>query len=202
MNCLNRHRFASILTRLAGWVLAPILLFAWRPVPGKAADDPGPAARSTITSLAQLRRAATAEQSVVVALKVEGTVWWGDARHGTLILHDTSGTDLLGLDLPCRMPRAGDRLKLEGDCAVAPTTDGIKLTSIPVVDNDGLHAAVEKSASIHLETGFHPIRVAWFNRTDKSELELQYEGPGLARRKVPDSALFPVHAELLQNLIN
>ena len=190
MNCLNRHRFASILTRIAGRVLAPILLFAWRPVPGKAAGDPGPAARSTITSLAQLRRAVTAEQSVVVALKVEGTVWWADARHGTLILHDTSGTDLLGLDLPCRMPRAGDRLKLEGDCAVVPTTDGIKLTSIPVVDNDGLHAAVEKSASIHLETGFHPIRVAWFNRTDKSELELQYEGPGLARRKVPDSALF------------
>ncbi len=37
--------------------------------------------------------------------------------------------------------------------------------------------------------------MAWFNRTDKSELELVYEGPGLPRRKIPDVALFRTQAD-------
>ena len=183
-----------------------MMLIAWWPVSGKAAGSPAAAASPVlVTNLAQLRRAVTTEQSISLSLILEGTVWWADAKRGTLILHDPSSAYQLELDLPCPMPKAGDRLKLEGDCTVAPTKDGIKLTSIPVVDNDGLHAAVEKAGSIHLKTGPHPIRVAWFNRTDKSELELAYEGPELSRRKIPESALFRMQADAsagATNLVN
>ena len=210
MNCLNRYRFASALIWLTGWLLGPIMLlsimlFAGQPVSGQAAGSLAAASAGLITNLTQLRRAASAEPSLVAALKLEGTVWWADAKRGTLILHDPSSAYPLELDLPCPMPKAGDRLKLEGDCAVVPTKDGIKLTSIPIVDNDGLHAAVEKAGSIHLKAGPHPIRVAWFNRTDKSELEVAYEGPELSRRKIPESALYRMPAEAsagATNLVN
>jgi signal transduction histidine kinase len=60
----------------------------------------------------------------------------------------------------------------------------------PVVDNDGLHGMIEKSGAVYLPAGRQPIRIDWFNGVEKFGLEVDYQGPGLPRQRIPDSALF------------
>ena len=59
-----------------------------------------------------------------------------------------------------------------------------------VVENDGLHAAIEKSGAIYLSAGEHPIRAEWFNGPDRYLFEVDYSGPGFTRRRIPSEGLF------------
>ena len=52
----------------------------------------------------------------------------------------------------------------------------------PDIDHDGLHGPIEKSVSLPLGEGWHPIRVEWFNATGDGSLDLEFEGPGVPRR--------------------
>ena len=52
----------------------------------------------------------------------------------------------------------------------------------PDIDNDGLHGVIEKTVSLPLAAGWHPIRVEWFNATGDGSLSLEFEGPGVPRR--------------------
>lgn len=147
-----------------------------------------PAAYPTlITNLATLREAGPTAR--VAALDMTGEIWWAEARSGRVILRDDSGVEHLQLHLPANAMAAGQRLRLVGDCLVSRGRDAISLASVPVVDNDGLHATVEKSGAVTLRAGQHPLRVEWFNRTDKSALELEFAGPDLLRQRVPAGAL-------------
>lgn len=58
-----------------------------------------------------------------------------------------------------------------------------------VVDNDGLHGAVEQRGARALGQGLHPIEVVWFNATGGAELSLRWAQPGTAFAAVPSSAL-------------
>src|SRR5664279_5405530 len=168
---------------------AMVAIFGVKPVFGNVADSP-PAFSFQITNVMQLRQLADSNQMFVATLRLEGAVWWSCDQEGWVILQDATGVARLELDLPCRLPRQGERLSLQGACTVVKTTDAIKLASIPVVENDGIHAATEQSGRIVLNAGMHPIRVDWFNRTGLYELGAFYEGPNLPRQKIPNSALF------------
>jgi alpha-L-fucosidase len=50
------------------------------------------------------------------------------------------------------------------------------------IDNDGLHGRFEKSIQIPLKSGWHPIRIEWFNATGDHDLQIEMEGPGVPRR--------------------
>ncbi len=158
-----------------------------------------------ITNVMQLQQLADSSARLVATVRLEGAVWWSSDAEGRVILQDNTGVAQLELDLPCQLPRQGDRLSLQGACTVVKTTDAIKLASKPVVENDGIHVAAEQSGRIFLQAGMHPIRVDWFNRTGLYELEAFYEGPELPRQKIPDSALFRavVHsADGVTNFVN
>ncbi len=58
-----------------------------------------------------------------------------------------------------------------------------------VVDNDGLHSPHEESGVIALAAGLHPITVAMFEQSGGFELEVFWSGPGIARQRIPASAL-------------
>lgn len=58
------------------------------------------------------------------------------------------------------------------------------IDGIEVVNNDGLHDAVEKSGSICLDEGFHDIRVEYFEKTGSEYLEVMFEGPGISKRNI------------------
>lgn len=65
----------------------------------------------------------------------------------------------------------------------------------PVVDNDGVHNMVEKIGAVFLKAGLNPLRVEWFNRAYQYGLKVEYAGPELPRKTIPDSALFRKEAD-------
>jgi sugar lactone lactonase YvrE len=61
-----------------------------------------------------------------------------------------------------------------------------------VVNNDGLHGAVEQFGDITLGVGKHTIEVTFFEKTGGASLSVSYQGPGIAKQFVPDTVLLGV----------
>jgi alpha-mannosidase len=60
-----------------------------------------------------------------------------------------------------------------------------------IVDNDGVHAAAEKSGAITLAPGLHSIRLDYFQySTTSMVLEVRWAGPSLPKQLVPNDHLF------------
>jgi hypothetical protein len=59
-----------------------------------------------------------------------------------------------------------------------------------VVNNDGAHAAQERSGTIALAAGLHEMAVAFFEATGNQVLEVRYEGPGVTKQLIPDNRLY------------
>nr|AIA86916.1 CAZy families GH20 protein [uncultured Chitinophaga sp.] len=56
-----------------------------------------------------------------------------------------------------------------------------------MVDNDGLHSAIEKSGQVALTKGMHPFALDFVEGGGGFTLKLQYSFNGSAPRDVPDS---------------
>ncbi len=67
----------------------------------------------------------------------------------------------------------GSRLYIEGDM---------------VVDNDGDHSNTEQSGTRTLGAGKHAITVTFYENGGGDNLEVRYEGPGVAKVNIPNSA--------------
>ncbi|MCX6243510.1 MAG: alpha-L-fucosidase [Bacteroidetes bacterium] len=63
--------------------------------------------------------------------------------------------------------------------------DGKKL-----VDNDGLHGAVEVEAVVALKKGFHSIRVDYFNKSGSDGITVSIRSTTLKKQVMPDGMLF------------
>jgi hypothetical protein len=59
-----------------------------------------------------------------------------------------------------------------------------------VVNNDGSHGPIEKSGSIYLAAGSHPIIVGYFDKVEWQTLTVSYSGPGIAKHSIPNNVLF------------
>jgi hypothetical protein len=72
--------------------------------------------------------------------------------------------------------------------------DGSKLLigTTEVVNNDGMHAAQEKSGTIGLKAGKHAITILFLQGGGGQELTVSYAGPGVNKQVVPASAWFRV----------
>lgn len=150
------------------------------------------AALVTVTNVAQLRRLANDGAIVPHTFRLAGDVWWANAAQGRFVLHDESGAEALELELPRPFPQSGQRVTLEGTTTVGRRGFALRLGAKgPVVDNNGVHALIEKSGAVYLEAGPQPIRVEWFNGVEGFGLEVGYAGPELPRQQIPDTALRP-----------
>lgn len=58
-----------------------------------------------------------------------------------------------------------------------------------VVDNDGMHGAIEKKGNIALAKGLHHIRIEFFERTGGDELRLFIESMGIKKQEVTPAML-------------
>ena len=65
----------------------------------------------------------------------------------------------------------------------------LSLGQVVVVDNDGLHSALEKSGIIALEKGLHPFRLDYFEGTGQDDLILKWSGPNFELQPIPAEAL-------------
>ncbi|HYE31807.1 MAG TPA: PA14 domain-containing protein [Methylomirabilota bacterium] len=56
-----------------------------------------------------------------------------------------------------------------------------------VVNNWGFHAAQEKSGTVELAAGDHPITILFYQGGGESELRVSYAGPGIQKQSIPSS---------------
>jgi signal transduction histidine kinase len=146
---------------------------------------------SAVTNVHQIRLLASQTTDANHVIRLEGNVWWADPAQGLLVLKDDSGAEELQAELSGDFVQPGRRVRLEGNGTITRTAGGFRIGPWgPVVDNNGVHGMVEKTGSVYLEAGKNPFRVDWFNGTENYGLQVEYEGPSLPRRKIPDSALF------------
>ena len=149
-----------------------------------------------VTNVHQISLLAAQVPKASYSIHLEGDVWWVNPTEGKLVLKDDSGAEQLEMDFHGEPVEAGQRVLLEGNGTITPTGAGFRIgTKGPVVDNDGVHDMVEKSGAVFLKAGRNPIRVEWFNGVEKYGLKVEYEGPGLPRQVIPDSALFGLNVE-------
>ena len=145
-------------------------------------------AQSTLTELVELQRVSGA---FAYTVSLEGTVLWANAAEGRLVLQDQSAAQELELDWGDTPVTAGQRVRITGMGLVVPRGKTIRIGARgPTVNNDGVHRMIEKSGAIYLPEGRQPIRVEWFNATDKAYLEVKFSGPEFSLRRVPVTALW------------
>ena len=66
------------------------------------------------------------------------------------------------------------------------------IDDVLVVSNDGLHSAAEKSGTIGLEAGKHAVTGLFFQQRGAQVFEVSFEGMGITKRAVPESALYRI----------
>ncbi|AHM62948.1 hypothetical protein D770_23515 [Flammeovirgaceae bacterium 311] len=59
-----------------------------------------------------------------------------------------------------------------------------------IANNDGAHAAQERSGSVYLAAGKHNIKVTYFEHTNSEVLAVKYAGPGISKQTIPNTKLY------------
>jgi hypothetical protein len=77
--------------------------------------------------------------------------------------------------------------------------DGSQLLidGMAVVANDGTHVMQEQMGVVSLAMGYHAIRVNYFNAGGNRGLEMWFQGPGLGKQLIPNTAVFRSAVTLL-----
>jgi signal transduction histidine kinase len=162
-----------------------------RVLAGEKPADPVPVA-ATLTNILQVRHlAASRPEAVSCSVQLEGIVLWASPAKDQLILQDDSGGMVVNINLhkqPSVQP--GEKLLIEGSCLAS--RGGI--VSEALIDNDGIHSSFEKSMTLFLSAGLHPVSAEWFNGPANFEFEVAWMGPGMPRQRIPDTALFRTEA--------
>jgi signal transduction histidine kinase len=178
-----------------GFFCAWTLSIALATQTARADDSPGSPNAREVTNVSQIRLLASQTPTASYSFHLEGNVWWANPASGELVLEDDSGAEELEMDSQGQSIEAGQRVSLEGNGTITPAGAAFKLgANGPVVNNDGVHGMIEKSGAVFLKAGRNPIRVEWFNGVEKYGLEVDYQGPGLPRGRIPSSALFRLEA--------
>jgi alpha-L-arabinofuranosidase len=66
----------------------------------------------------------------------------------------------------------------------------IKIDGRLIVNNDGRHAAIERSGFVQLSPGFHQIELMFFQAGGDVELSASMQGPTMEKQVIPASMLF------------
>lgn len=83
------------------------------------------------------------------------------------------------------------RVPVDGTWTFHLTSDDgsrLLLDGVEVIDNDGLHGMRTRSAILALTAGPHAVEVQFFENGGGAGLTLDWEGPGVARERVPAAA--------------
>ena len=95
---------------------------------------------------------------------------------------------------------------VEGNYKFTITSDdgsNLYINGAQVINNDGTHSFQQKSGTVNLSAGFHPIRCNYFEAGGNHGCILQWEGPGRARQVIPASYFFislPEHQAIVESI--
>ncbi len=138
-----------------------------------------------VTNLCQLQDL-TQGGRVVAGLDLDATVCAASRPEiGAVILQDATGVQLLALGGAAPPLRPGDRIRLtSAACLFRSRPEGVEISAVPVVDNDGLHAPCAAAGGLDLSAGFHALRLEWFNGVLGSDLQVSCAGPRMPLQPV------------------
>jgi signal transduction histidine kinase len=170
------------------------LIFAADPVcaqTGPLNQDLVPAPLPTITNLSQFRQLGLQNPCLSHPIRLEGQVCWVNPAEKTFALVDATGGLLLQWEWLNQPLSLGQRVRLTGAATVLKGGNIFKIgVDGLVMNNDGLHPMIEQAGATYLKVGKVPIRLDWFNGEGLFGLTANFEGPGLPRQGIKDSALF------------
>ena len=133
-----------------------------------------------------------------------------DARRETFDQLKPTSNGIMGdfsLNIP-NLPAENFAVKFSGTVTVrkqgkykffTQSDDGSRLyiDGKEVVDNDGTHPVTEKSGSVELSAGDHPIEVTFFQGGGGFELHVHWQGPGIRKEPIPADVLFTTGVSLM-----
>ncbi|EEF60291.1 ATP-binding protein [Pedosphaera parvula] len=140
-----------------------------------------------VTEIAELLQLNNDERRIDCPIHLEGIVLWVSPKRDMLGLKDNSGVAVIEMEVPGESVRPQMNIIVEGICTVEG--ERLSLRRRPLVNNEGIHGMIELSGAIFLKAGKHSIHVPWYNHMPPCGLEVSYQGPGMTRQKIPDSAL-------------
>jgi signal transduction histidine kinase/uncharacterized protein YdeI (BOF family) len=147
---------------------------------------------TTLTNALQARRFAARKETSDCFVRLEGVILWVSPAQDRFILQDDSGGVVVKMDLLGQpSAQSGQRVLIEGSSLAGQG----EIFSGPLVDNDGIHSVHEKSGTLFLSAGPHPMSVEWFNSLAEFALEVDCMGPGMTRQPVPDAALLRAESD-------
>ncbi len=151
---------------------------------------------TTVTNVSQLRQLAAGETFSGCSVRLDGVVLWVSPAKDQMVFQDDSGGMMLKMDLSDQPAvRVKQRLVIAGSYLAGHE----EITTSALIDNDGIHAALEKSDMVFLSAGVHPISVDWFNAPADFELQVDCAGPGMPRQHVPSALLLHPETGLTNN---
>ena len=191
--------------RMAGFGIRPVFAMLFGAMASLATVDAQ--LPLTITNLAQMTRLLGQENPTVAEVRLDATVFACGTNSGVLILQDATGTGAIEL-AGCRSEfRAGDWVRIEGGPWVLRSGDfGAWVTSVPLLNNDGIHSEQTVSCGRFFEAGRYPLQLDWFNQFAAFRLDVSCEttNPGEKSPLYPPvgkmELLHATHAECFQGL--
>ena len=125
---------------------------------------------------------------------------WDSLPDFTLLTPVSAGI-INNVSLSCK--RQADYYAIEYKGFIAIPSDGVYtfyiasddgsrlyISEDQLINNDGQHGILEKSGSIALGAGLHPIRIIFFEKSGGDHISLSISGPGIKKQPVTDSMLF------------
>jgi signal transduction histidine kinase len=173
--------------RLNLWAVFLFFCVSFLPPVANAAEE---FIATNTLSIVELQNAVSEQGRVIRSFRLEGVVCAVVREQKTIVLQDDSATVLLELPFLNDSVDVGERVAIEGDnCSLVRDKFGVRIDPALVLDNEHDYGVV-MSGSTFLGTGLQPIHLKWFNNQGDPALDLEYEGPGVARQKVPRSILW------------
>lgn len=145
----------------------------------------------TITNLQQLVSLMDVEPRVVGDVDLKVTVCAASRPEiGVVLAQDSTGLEPLELGPRSQVILPGDRIEIqEQHCLLCRRDLGVKLSAVPVVDNDGVHIQTNRVGEIMLAAGRHPLELDWFNQFLGFALDVTCQRSNAAPEKIPGAWL-------------
>ncbi len=148
---------------------------------------PGAAGMDVVamTNSTQLKPFVSRMDNVEVSVDLAGNILWLSAAQDQLILQTDTGMLWVKNLHDQTALQFGQHVRLTGHGMA-----GQGFLDQALIDNNGFHSALEKSGTVYLTAGRHPIRAEWFNGPSDYMFNLEYAGPGIERQRIPDKLLY------------
>jgi len=148
-------------------------------------------APTLITRVDQLAGPLKSKTREVFQAKLTGVVYGIDRVHSSLILADDSGWLWLEAENIPDTVGSGAQVTAQGTLAVGNGHAFLGKTTI--VEGDGYNDVTRQSGRVYLGAGQHALKLLYHQSTRKALLTVEYEGPGVSRRRISSPALW--HAD-------